>query len=288
MTAPRRRWTLGRVARGLGRRTPLRPLRILFPFAPWRQVFRLWLATIRSQPDRRKALIELVLAADDATAALDRGALDYGGGVHPKHRLTGYHDIFVERIAAGERVLDVGCGIGSVAHDIAVRAEAEVVGIDTSPWSLDVARRRFSHPRVTYLQADALGYVPEQPVDVAVLSNVLEHIAPRLELLAALVVLDLRHAPRAAILAVVLIVGGAAWNEYRKSEATAAAQRLGDGIMTAVDLPAATQQPEEVAQPRDNGAEQDDASLCPKCQTKAVIVMDGCLTCLNCGESKCG
>ncbi len=186
MTAPGRRWTLGRVARGLGRRTPLRPLRILFPFAPWRQVFRLWLATIRSQPDRRKALIELVLAADDATAALDRGALDYGGGVHPKHRLTGYHDFFVERIAAGERVLDVGCGIGSVAHDIAVRAEAEVVGIDTSPWSLDVARRRFSHPRVTYLQADALGYVPEQPVDVAVLSNVLEHIAPRLELLAAL------------------------------------------------------------------------------------------------------
>lgn len=30
------------------------------------------------------------------------------------------------------------------------------------------------------------------------------------------------------------------------------------------------------------------ASLCSKCQTKAVIVMDGCLTCLNCGESKCG
>ena len=30
------------------------------------------------------------------------------------------------------------------------------------------------------------------------------------------------------------------------------------------------------------------ASLCNKCQTKASIVMDGCLTCLNCGESKCG
>lgn len=30
------------------------------------------------------------------------------------------------------------------------------------------------------------------------------------------------------------------------------------------------------------------ASLCNKCQTKAAIVMDGCLTCLNCGESKCG
>jgi len=30
------------------------------------------------------------------------------------------------------------------------------------------------------------------------------------------------------------------------------------------------------------------AQLCNKCQTKAAIMMDGCLTCLNCGESKCG
>jgi hypothetical protein len=30
------------------------------------------------------------------------------------------------------------------------------------------------------------------------------------------------------------------------------------------------------------------ASLCSKCNTKAVIVMDGCLTCLSCGDSKCG
>lgn len=30
------------------------------------------------------------------------------------------------------------------------------------------------------------------------------------------------------------------------------------------------------------------ASLCKKCNTKAAVIMDGCLTCLNCGESKCG
>lgn len=30
------------------------------------------------------------------------------------------------------------------------------------------------------------------------------------------------------------------------------------------------------------------AQLCGKCQTKAMIQMDGCMTCLNCGESKCG
>jgi len=32
----------------------------------------------------------------------------------------------------------------------------------------------------------------------------------------------------------------------------------------------------------------DGAQLCAKCQTMAMIIMDGCLTCLNCGESKCG
>jgi len=30
------------------------------------------------------------------------------------------------------------------------------------------------------------------------------------------------------------------------------------------------------------------ATLCNKCQTKAVVVMDNCATCLSCGYSKCG
>ncbi|MEH6625028.1 MAG: NrdJb [Motiliproteus sp.] len=30
-----------------------------------------------------------------------------------------------------------------------------------------------------------------------------------------------------------------------------------------------------------------DAQLCNKCNVKAAILMDGCFTCLNCGDSKC-
>ncbi|HKK22963.1 MAG TPA: NrdJb, partial [Pseudohaliea sp.] len=43
-----------------------------------------------------------------------------------------------------------------------------------------------------------------------------------------------------------------------------------------------------------DGAEAEDnpfppsASLCMKCHTKAVVLMDGCMTCLNCADSKCG
>jgi hypothetical protein len=30
------------------------------------------------------------------------------------------------------------------------------------------------------------------------------------------------------------------------------------------------------------------ATMCHKCSAKAVVIMDGCATCLNCGYSKCG
>lgn len=30
------------------------------------------------------------------------------------------------------------------------------------------------------------------------------------------------------------------------------------------------------------------SSVCTKCSTKAVVLMDGCMTCLSCGDSKCG
>jgi hypothetical protein len=46
------------------------------------------------------------------------------------------------------------------------------------------------------------------------------------------------------------------------------------------------------ANPEEEGKSDDafpeGSQLCSKCQTKAMIRMDGCLTCLNCGDSKCG
>jgi len=179
-------WTLRRIAGGFARRIPLRPLRVVFPYAVWRPLFRTWLGTIRAQPDKRKAMRQLLEVYGDAYVGADLGAIAYDGGVHAKHRLMRYHDFFVERVEVGERVLDVGCGKGELAHDLAERAGAEVVAIDRSPWAIEFARTRFAHPRITYVEADAIAYVPDEPVDVAVLSNVLEHIAPRGELLRAL------------------------------------------------------------------------------------------------------
>jgi len=30
------------------------------------------------------------------------------------------------------------------------------------------------------------------------------------------------------------------------------------------------------------------AQLCAKCNETSVVMMDGCMTCLACGDSKCG
>jgi SAM-dependent methyltransferase len=181
-----RPWTVRRVASGIGRRVPLRPFRMLFPYAVCRPIFRLWLGTVGAQPDRERAMRQLLQLYDDAYHGVDLGAIEYDQGVHAKHRLTRYHDFFVERIHEGERVLDVGCGKGELAYDIAERSQAQVVAIDASPWMLEFARERSSHPNVTFVQADAVDYKPDEAVDVAILSNVLEHIEPRVALLRSL------------------------------------------------------------------------------------------------------
>jgi 2-polyprenyl-3-methyl-5-hydroxy-6-metoxy-1,4-benzoquinol methylase len=109
-------------------------------------------------------------------------SIDLDGGIHPKHRLTGYHDFFLARVQPGEHVLDVGSGKGELAHDLAV-AGAHVTGIDFNRVNIESARSRYSNERLEFVEADALDWTPPQAYDVIVLSNVLEHIAPRVQLL---------------------------------------------------------------------------------------------------------
>jgi 2-polyprenyl-3-methyl-5-hydroxy-6-metoxy-1,4-benzoquinol methylase len=110
-------------------------------------------------------------------------AVELDDGVHAKHRLIRYHDFFVDRVQPGERVLDVGCGKGELAHDLATRAQADVTGIDVSAAALAFARKRFASERLELVQADAFEWLPSEPFEVVVLSNVVEHVADRVALL---------------------------------------------------------------------------------------------------------
>jgi 2-polyprenyl-3-methyl-5-hydroxy-6-metoxy-1,4-benzoquinol methylase len=134
-----------------------------------------------SRRDPTVALRELLELERDLSGAIDLAGMRYEGGVHPKHRITRYHDFFVARVKPNERVLDIGSGIGAVAHSVAVRAGATVVGIDLDARNVEAARERFAHPRLTFVAGDATRDVPPGPFDVVIASNVIEHLEHRVE-----------------------------------------------------------------------------------------------------------
>ena len=181
------RLTPRRVVRGIGRRVPRRPFRAVMPARLLRGPVRFWFSTLAADPDPRRGLRELLSLEEALRLQLDAAAIRYDDGVHVKHRLTAYHDFFVQRVRPGERVLDVGSGKGELAHDLVVRSGAEVVGIDFDPAHLAFARDRFRHERLRFVAGDVLEEVPEGHFDVIVLSNVLEHVDQRVELLRRLV-----------------------------------------------------------------------------------------------------
>jgi SAM-dependent methyltransferase len=157
------------------------------PLWIWRPLFRFWLSVVRADSDRGRAVRELLVTYDDTYRALDLAAIDYDDGVHPKHRLTHYHDFFVERVQPGDVVLDIGSGKGELAYDLVTRGGASVVGVDHDSSHLAYARANFVDERLEFRAGDVLEDLPVGHFDVVVMSNVLEHLEPRVEFLARVV-----------------------------------------------------------------------------------------------------
>ena len=110
-------------------------------------------------------------------------AIEYGHGVHAKHRLIRYEDFFVARIRKNERVLDIGCGNGFLAHAVVSRTGASVLGIDLSTAKIEQASATYRLDNLEFRQGDAFSDLPDSPFDVVILSNVLEHLQGRPEFL---------------------------------------------------------------------------------------------------------
>ena len=109
-------------------------------------------------------------------------AVAYDNGLHTKHRHTKYHDFFVEHINPGEKVLDIRCGNGALAYDVAEKVEnAEVLGIDLSSGNIALACEKYGRQNINYIVGDVLedGTLTINHFDVVILSNVLEHLPDR-------------------------------------------------------------------------------------------------------------
>jgi SAM-dependent methyltransferase len=138
------------------------------------------------KPDN--ALRNLYRVQDDLEMILAERATAYGDGIHPKHRLTRYHEFFVERIGEASRVLDIGCGYGEVARAIArARPRAVVQGIDIEAPLIRQALDADNPPNLTFVEGDATQSLPDGPWDTVVLSNILEHLEDRIGFLRSLI-----------------------------------------------------------------------------------------------------
>jgi 2-polyprenyl-3-methyl-5-hydroxy-6-metoxy-1,4-benzoquinol methylase len=74
------------------------------------------------------------------------------------------------------QVLDIGCGTGTMARELATKRGARVTAIDLAPREIDVARLRTSQTlRVDYHVADIMALTP-RGFDVAIAVNSLHHL----------------------------------------------------------------------------------------------------------------
>jgi len=95
---------------------------------------------------------------------------------HPKHYLwLGHNQYLYDGVRAGERVLDIGCGASYYPQWIAEKA-SEVVGIDTKPELVELARRNNQRSNVRFEVMDVTSELPDGHFDVAICSHVLEHL----------------------------------------------------------------------------------------------------------------
>ena len=136
---------------------------------------------------KRFVLITLLKMDNWIYYLLGKAATHANKGIHPKHRYMQYHDFFIERIRPGSRVLDIGCGNGVVALEIAQKTGAKVTGIDSDSTKIAEAKQRDPGSLVEFIVGDVLQNLPAGPYEAVILSNVLEHLIDRVGFLESLV-----------------------------------------------------------------------------------------------------
>ena len=114
-------------------------------------------------------------AADQTFEMGEKGELDplrYDGHTDEPQEVA---RMLAELVPVGSRVLDVGCGTGSVSRIIADTRDAKIIGIEPDPCRATAARARGLQVHEQLFTAAVLQM--QEAFDVIVFADVLEHVA---------------------------------------------------------------------------------------------------------------
>ena len=179
-------------------------LTALVRMIPRRFIGHLCDLAFESQQSKENAVHGLAVLLEIQTRLrwyIDQQAINYYGGIHPKHRLMDYHGFFKERIRPDDTILDIGCGYGALSYSMA-ETGAKVIGVDINSDNLAQAKAEFGRDNISYLHCDVTRKLPEGEYSVIVMSNVLEHLENRCELLHSLVE---TYSPRTLLIRIPMI-----------------------------------------------------------------------------------
>jgi SAM-dependent methyltransferase len=86
----------------------------------------------------------------------------------------------LEKYANGGSILDLGCGPGNTANELAATAYESYVGVDISEAALEKARKRTRESgrerKNVFFQGDFIKYQPEQKFDVILFRESIYHV----------------------------------------------------------------------------------------------------------------
>ena len=86
----------------------------------------------------------------------------------------------LERHSRGGDILDLGCGPGNTANELAIDAYRNYIGVDISEVALGKARKRTQENgranKNSFVRSDFLGYAPAQEFDVILFRESLYHV----------------------------------------------------------------------------------------------------------------
>lgn len=92
-------------------------------------------------------------------------------------------NVICELLREGDRVLDVGCGVGNYISNPLSWLPVKITAIDFDPETIAYARKRNKRSNIKFLIADGETYTSKRLFDFIICSNVLEHmIEPKIML----------------------------------------------------------------------------------------------------------